>query len=142
MREEFSWVTEVSGRVVRSRTSWNVSCCDALCPKSLSNEKTVVWFACVRLSWLPSAQAIAIGYTFMVRRLWGGPANAEMKRLMIDHAFGFARTVWFEVGRDNLRSRRAMEKIGATLAGDRVDPPGSAAAPHVLFRIDRAARGG
>jgi RimJ/RimL family protein N-acetyltransferase len=65
-----------------------------------------------------------------------------MKRLMIEHAFGFARTVWFEVGRDNVRSRRAMEKIGATLAGDRVDPPGSAAAPHVLFRIDRAARGG
>lgn len=87
--------------------------------------------------WDPTALAVTIGYTFLARRLWGGPANAEMKRLMIDHALGFARTVWFEVGRDNLRSRRAMEKIGATFAGDRIDPPGSGAAPHVLFRMDR-----
>lgn len=90
--------------------------------------------------WDAQAQAVTIGYTFLVRRLWGGPANAEMKRLMIDHALGYARTVWFEVGRDNLRSRRAMEKIGASLAGDRIDPPGTVAVPHVLYRMDRPDR--
>jgi RimJ/RimL family protein N-acetyltransferase len=92
--------------------------------------------------WDASTQAVTVGYTFLVRRLWGGRANAEMKQMMIEHAFGFARTVWFEVGRDNVRSRRAMEKIGATFAGDRVDPPGSAAAPHVLFRMERLGSGG
>ena len=89
--------------------------------------------------WDPAALAITIGYTFLARRLWGGAANAEMKRLMLDHAFGFAQTAWFEVGRDNLRSRRAMEKIGAEFAGDRPEPAGSTAAPHVLYRVRAAA---
>lgn len=91
--------------------------------------------------WDSQAQIITVGYTFLVRRLWGGPANAEIKRLMLDHAFGFAREVRFEVGCDNLRSRRAMEKIGAELLGARSEPPGSTAAPHVLYRM-RAPRSG
>ena len=82
-----------------------------------------------------AAAVITVGYTFLVRRLWGGAANAELKRLMLDHAFGFAREVRFEVGRDNLRSRRAMEKIGAELLGERFEPAGSAAAPHVVYRL-------
>jgi RimJ/RimL family protein N-acetyltransferase len=89
--------------------------------------------------WDPAALAVTIGYTFLARRLWGGTANAEMKRLMLDHAFTFARTAWFEVGRDNLRSRRAMEKIGAEFSGDRPEPAGSTAAPHVLYRVRAAA---
>lgn len=91
--------------------------------------------------WDAQAQIITVGYTFLVRRLWGGPANAEFKRLMLDHAFGFAREVRFEVGRDNLRSRRAMEKIGAELLGARPEPPDSTVAPHVLYRM-RAPRSG
>jgi RimJ/RimL family protein N-acetyltransferase len=85
--------------------------------------------------WDEAAAVITVGYTFLVRRLWGGAANAELKRLMLDHAFGFAREVRFEVGRDNLRSRRAMEKIGAELLGERFEPAGSAAAPHVVYRL-------
>lgn len=85
--------------------------------------------------WDEPARAITVGYTFLVRRLWGGAANAEMKRLMLDHAFGFAREVRFEVGSDNQRSRRAMEKIGAELLGPRPEPAGSLAAPHVLYRL-------
>jgi len=85
--------------------------------------------------WDARARIVTIGYTFLVRRLWGGPANAEIKRLMLDHAFGFAREVRFEVGLDNLRSRRALEKIGAELLGERPEPPGSTAAPHVLYRM-------
>lgn len=85
--------------------------------------------------WDEPARVITVGYTFLVRRLWGGTANAEMKRLMLDHAFGFSREVRFEVGRDNLRSRRAVEKIGAELLGERPEPVGSSAAPHVLYRL-------
>ena len=85
--------------------------------------------------WDAQARIVTIGYTFLVRRLWGGTANAELKRLMLDHAFGFASEVRFEVGRDNLRSRRAMEKLGAELLGERPAPAGSLAAPLVLYRM-------
>jgi RimJ/RimL family protein N-acetyltransferase len=63
--------------------------------------------------WNPAERAVAIGYTFLARSHWGGAANGEMKRLMLDHAFRWAEVVWFHVGKCNGRSRRAMEKIGA-----------------------------
>ena len=56
---------------------------------------------------------IEIGWTFLARSHWGGKYNSEMKRLMLDHAFQFVATVLFLVGEKNLRSRRALEKIGA-----------------------------
>jgi RimJ/RimL family protein N-acetyltransferase len=43
-----------------------------------------------------------------------------MKRLMLEHAFRFVRCVVFLVGPQNLRSQRAVEKIGAVRAGSRV----------------------
>src|SRR5690606_36263962 len=66
--------------------------------------------------WAPEDASLAIGYTFLARAHWGGAANAEMKRLMLDHAFTRVRTVWFHVAAANLRSQRAMEKIGGVLA--------------------------
>lgn len=60
----------------------------------------------------PEQRTITIGFTFLIRRHWGGPTNAEIKRLMLDHAFGFVDVVTFDVGETNGRSRRAMEKIG------------------------------
>lgn len=64
----------------------------------------------------PAARAVTIGYTFLARSHWGGSTNREMKRMMIDHAFRLVDTIWFTVGRDNHRSRRAMEKIGGRLS--------------------------
>jgi RimJ/RimL family protein N-acetyltransferase len=58
---------------------------------------------------------IEIGWTFLSASHWGGAANRELKRLMITHALGFFDTVIFRIGEHNLRSRRAMEKIGGTL---------------------------
>jgi RimJ/RimL family protein N-acetyltransferase len=60
---------------------------------------------------------IEIGWTFLARPYWGGCYNAEMKRLMLDHAFRFVESVIFLIGPQNLRSRRAVEKIGAVHAG-------------------------
>jgi RimJ/RimL family protein N-acetyltransferase len=60
---------------------------------------------------------IEIGWTFLARSHWGGRYNGEMKRLMLDHAFKFVDNVFFLVGPNNLRSRRALEKIGATFSG-------------------------
>jgi len=59
---------------------------------------------------------IEIGWTFLARSHWGGAYNGEMKRLMLDHAFKFVDRVIFLVGQDNIRSRKAMEKIGGVLA--------------------------
>ncbi|MDI9334353.1 MAG: GNAT family N-acetyltransferase [Cytophagales bacterium] len=60
---------------------------------------------------------IAIGYTFLARSHWGGGANGEMKRLMLDHAFAAGITrVWFHIGEKNMRSRKALEKIGGRLS--------------------------
>ena len=59
--------------------------------------------------------SVEIGWTLLERELWGGPANAEMKRLMLEHALRFVEAVRFIVGEDNVRSRRAMEKIGGRL---------------------------
>lgn len=63
---------------------------------------------------------VEIGWTFLSRDHWGGATNRRIKRLMLAHAFerGFERAI-FLVGADNLRSRRALEKIGATLTGRR-----------------------
>jgi N-acetyltransferase len=56
---------------------------------------------------------MAIGYTFLARDCWGGSVNRQMKHLMVEHAAPWADRIWFHVGKGNLRSRRAMEKIGA-----------------------------
>ncbi len=60
----------------------------------------------------PAARTVVIGYTFLARAYWGGRHNREMKKLMLDHAFRFVDAVLLHVGEDNLRSRRAVEKIG------------------------------
>src|SRR5438445_6344237 len=65
----------------------------------------------------PEKSEIEIGWTFLARRYWGGRYNAEMKRLLLDHAFKFVETVVFLVGEKNFRSQKAMEKIGASRIG-------------------------
>lgn len=58
-------------------------------------------------------EEVAIGFTFLSRAYWGGAANAEMKRLMVEHALQKVEIIWFHVGPNNLRSQKALEKIGA-----------------------------
>jgi N-acetyltransferase len=60
---------------------------------------------------------IEIGWTFLARKYWGGRFNAEMKDLLLNHAFKFVKSVVFFVGEDNVRSQKAMEKIGAIKVG-------------------------
>jgi RimJ/RimL family protein N-acetyltransferase len=70
---------------------------------------------CSRFYQPPQApDQIAIGYTFLVRALWGGAANAEMKQLMLSWAFEQVDQVWLHIDPSNLRSQRATAKIGAT----------------------------
>jgi N-acetyltransferase len=65
----------------------------------------------------PEKSEIEIGWTFMARKYWGGRYNAEMKQLMLTHAFKFVENVVFFVGENNIRSRKATEKIGAVKSG-------------------------
>ena len=65
------------------------------------------------------ASEIEIGWTFLARSHWGGRYNRELKRLMLEHAFRFVRSVVFLVGPGNLRSQRAMEKIRGRLEPER-----------------------
>ena len=77
---------------------------------------------------------IEIGFTFLARAYWGGLYNREMKDLMLRHAFKFVQHVVFLVGPQNLRSQKAMEKIG----GVRVEPRLNAAGRlNVVYQIDR-----
>ncbi len=65
----------------------------------------------------PEKAEIEIGWTFLARKYWGGRFNAEMKRLLLNHAFKFVESVVFFVGEDNVRSQKAMEKVGAIKVG-------------------------
>jgi len=65
----------------------------------------------------PERSEIEIGWTFLARRYWGGIYNRELKALMLDHAFRFVERVIFLVGENNIRSQRAMEKIGGVRTG-------------------------
>lgn len=78
---------------------------------------------------------IEIGWTFLARSRWGGAFNREMKRLMLEHAFRFVRSVYFRVGAHNVRSQRALAKIGAVLES------GPDAQGNVRFRIGPEALG-
>jgi RimJ/RimL family protein N-acetyltransferase len=77
---------------------------------------------------------IEIGWTFLARSHWGGRFNGEMKRLMIAHAFRFVNKVIFLIGPHNLRSQRAVEKIGGVRAGSR---PNASGRESVVYQIVR-----
>lgn len=77
---------------------------------------------------------VEIGWTFLARAHWGGATNREMKQLMLTHAFGTFDAVIFCVGESNVRSRRAVEKIGGQL----LDRPAVESRPeHVTYSIRR-----
>jgi N-acetyltransferase len=93
-----------------------------------------------RYCWHTAASELEIGWTFMERAYWGGVYNREMKRLMLAHAFRFADKVIFRVGTTNIRSRRAMEKIGAVLSDRRETLTlHGRVIDHVVYEITRPA---
>ena len=59
-----------------------------------------------------SENAIEIGWTFLARKYWGGRYNRSMKKLMIDWALQFVDNILFYIDENNIRSQKAVEKIG------------------------------
>ena len=86
----------------------------------------------------PDEGEIEVGFTFMERAYWGGKYNAELKKLMLDHAFRFVDRVVFVVGENNIRSQKALEKIGAKFwkRAEGKDRDGNAVR-NVVFAIHR-----
>jgi N-acetyltransferase len=70
------------------------------------------------------------------RSHWGGPVNREIKQLLLDHAFRWAKTVWLHIGEHNKRSRRATEKLGARLSHIEMKGVGAFARPTAFYRIE------
>lgn len=86
----------------------------------------------------PQDSEVEIGWTFLERAYWGGRYNGELKRLMLQHAFNFVRRVVFVVGKGNLRSQRALEKIGArVLREEEARFPDGRPRTNILFVVER-----
>lgn len=85
----------------------------------------------------PDRREVEIGWTFLARSHWGGPYNGEMKRLMLRHAFQFVDTVIFRVHTENLRSQRAVVKLGAVRA--RVEPDAQGRGDNYVFELHASA---
>lgn len=77
---------------------------------------------------------IEIGWTFLARSYWGGTYNRELKQLMLQHAFRFVANVVFLVGPQNIRSQKAMEKIGGVCIGSRRNGSGRDSLVYLITR--------
>ena len=84
----------------------------------------------------PERREVIVGFTFLERKFWGGAYNGELKSLMLDYAFRFVDRVLFQVGENNLRSQKALEKIGARFL-ERTELPGpnGSLVPCVIYVI-------
>lgn len=67
----------------------------------------------------PEHKRLSIGWTWYIPEYWGKVHNKECKLLLLQYAFetlGFRR-VEFEVAHQNIRSQKAVEKIGGVREG-------------------------
>jgi len=87
----------------------------------------------------PGKSEIEIGWTFLARSHWGGRYNAELKRLMLGHAFKFVESVVFLIGPKNVRSQKAMEKIGGVLIERREKTIRGEILEQVVYQIKKPA---
>lgn len=79
--------------------------------------------------------AVEIGWTFLRRDHWGDGTNRELKQLMLDHAFTSVERVLFRVAETNMRSRQAVQKLGARLLPEPAEPVNGV--PHVVYELCR-----
>lgn len=83
-------------------------------------------------------RSILIGYTFYGTKSWGKNINFQAKTLMLNYIFQFVDKVIFHVGKDNIRSVKAMRKLGATEVGiEEVAYFGEAVKPNIVFEIKK-----
>lgn len=83
-------------------------------------------------------QTIAIGYTFLARDHWGTIYNRALKSLMLNHAFKYVDNVQFHIGANNIRSQKAIEKLGAIKVGE-IEMPyyGEKMQLNFIYQLDK-----
>lgn len=88
----------------------------------------------------PEKKSVMIGYTFLARQCWGKSHNKALKSLMIGYAFNFVDEVLFQIGENNIRSQKAIEKLGAKKAGqEEVAYAGEQhSSVNYIYKIDKA----
>ncbi len=86
--------------------------------------------------WNQKMSEISIGYTFLERSHWGNGTNEELKRLMLNHSYRWVGTVWFHVGVNNLRSRKAVEKIGGKFSHEESKEIHGVIHNHAFYKIN------
>lgn len=55
-----------------------------------------------------------MGGTFIGKKYWGGKYNYAFRSLLIEHAFEYYDEIHIHISEDNIRNRRATEKLGFT----------------------------
>lgn len=80
---------------------------------------------------------ISIGYTFLARSYWGGKTNFELKKLMLDYAFTYFNSVWFHIAPSNIRSQKAVEKIGGIFAYEKVSSISGSPDKWLFYQIGK-----
>ncbi|MDE3253729.1 MAG: GNAT family N-acetyltransferase [Bacteroidota bacterium] len=67
----------------------------------------------------PGDKKLEIGWTWIITRYWGTEINLECKLLMLTFCFEHLQTrrVQFKTDETNIRSRKAIEKLGARFEG-------------------------
>lgn len=89
-------------------------------PFIIFDKETNSYAGCTRymnIDW--KNKVLHIGSTWIGRKFQGSGLNGQMKLLMLDHAFqkmGFEK-VEFRIDERNIRSRKAVEKLGGILEG-------------------------
>jgi RimJ/RimL family protein N-acetyltransferase len=78
----------------------------------------------------PNDKKLEIGVTWIMKEYWGTTVNLECKLLLLNYCFETLKTnrVQFRAKENNLRSRKAIEKIGGIFEGilrkDKIEPNG------------------
>ena len=83
----------------------------------------------------PDDRSVEIGWTFLIRDVWGTDVNRRVKALMFAHALEHFDRVVLYAGLENFRSQRAIEKVG----GRRLpDAPNSGGELSAMYEVVKA----
>ncbi|SFC92737.1 GNAT family N-acetyltransferase [Flavobacterium phragmitis] len=85
----------------------------------------------------PEKSSVAIGYTFLARKFWGGPYNKSNKKLLIDYAFQYVDSIFFHVGAENFRSQKAVLKLGAEKVRDMILTANGIDMPYFEYELKK-----
>jgi RimJ/RimL family protein N-acetyltransferase len=91
--------------------------------------------------WDQDNSEVAVGFTFIVRSYWGGETNAELKKLMFDYAFQYVSKIWLHIGKQNWRSRKGSEKVGAVFSHEAIKEINGQKHEYAFYCVSRDSRG-